>query len=126
MRGEPSGGDRQRKAVRITFEPLPVRIVRAQQSAVQLLVLYNLDEIVLRSFVGRRRFEILLRSDVDLALGRPVVNTLGLREQLIFPEIEYDKIDKIRGMEITIVTNAPSDDQAAVMLQMLGMPFRKG
>jgi large subunit ribosomal protein L5 len=52
--------------------------------------------------------------------------TLGLREQLIFPEIEYDKIDKIRGMEVTIVTNAPSDDQAAVMLQMLGMPFRKG
>ena len=52
--------------------------------------------------------------------------TLGLREQLIFPEIEYDKIDKVRGMEITIVTNAPSDDQAAVMLQMLGMPFRKG
>lgn len=52
--------------------------------------------------------------------------TLGLREQLIFPEIEYDKIDKIRGMEITIVTNAPSDDQAAMMLQMLGMPFRKG
>lgn len=52
--------------------------------------------------------------------------TLGLREQLIFPEIEYDKIDKVRGMEITIVTNAPSDDQAAAMLQMLGMPFRKG
>jgi large subunit ribosomal protein L5 len=52
--------------------------------------------------------------------------TLGLREQLIFPEIEYDKIDKIRGMEVTIVTNAPSDDQAALMLQMLGMPFRKG
>ncbi len=51
--------------------------------------------------------------------------TLGLREQLIFPEIEYDKIDKIRGMEITIVTNAPSDDQAAALLQMLGMPFRK-
>jgi large subunit ribosomal protein L5 len=52
--------------------------------------------------------------------------TLGLREQLIFPEIEYDKIDKIRGMEITIVTSAKSDDQAAVLLQMLGMPFRKG
>jgi large subunit ribosomal protein L5 len=52
--------------------------------------------------------------------------TLGLREQLIFPEIEFDKIDKIRGMEITIVTNAPSDDQAAAMLQLLGMPFRKG
>src|ERR1035437_2206670 len=52
--------------------------------------------------------------------------TLGLREQLIFPEIEFDKIDKIRGMEITIVTSARSDDHAAVLLQMLGMPFRKG
>jgi large subunit ribosomal protein L5 len=52
--------------------------------------------------------------------------TLGLREQLIFPEIEYDKIDKIRGLEITIVTTAISDDHAAALLEMLGMPFRKG
>jgi large subunit ribosomal protein L5 len=52
--------------------------------------------------------------------------TLGLREQLIFPEIEYDKIDKVRGMEITIVTSATSDDQAAMLLELLGMPFRKG
>jgi len=52
--------------------------------------------------------------------------TLGLREQLIFPEIEYDKIDKIRGLEISIVTSAPNDDQARLLLQMLGMPFRKG
>ncbi len=51
--------------------------------------------------------------------------TLGLREQIIFPEIEYDKVDKVRGMEITIVTTAPSDEQAAALLQMLGMPFRK-
>jgi large subunit ribosomal protein L5 len=51
--------------------------------------------------------------------------TLGLREQLIFPEIEYDKIDKIRGMEITIVTSATNDEQAAALLEMLGMPFRK-
>jgi large subunit ribosomal protein L5 len=51
--------------------------------------------------------------------------TLGLREQIIFPEIEYDKVDKVRGMEVTIVTSARSDDQAAVMLQLLGMPFRK-
>jgi large subunit ribosomal protein L5 len=51
--------------------------------------------------------------------------TLGLREQLIFPEIEYDKIDKIRGMEITIVTTATNDEQAAQLLEMLGMPFRK-
>lgn len=52
--------------------------------------------------------------------------TLGLKEQLIFPEIEYDKIDKVRGMEITIVTTAPNDDQARELLQMLGMPFKKG
>lgn len=52
--------------------------------------------------------------------------TLGLREQVIFPEIEYDKVDKVRGMEITIVTTAKSDDQAAMLLQLLGMPFRKG
>jgi large subunit ribosomal protein L5 len=51
--------------------------------------------------------------------------TLGLREQLIFPEIEYDKIDKIRGMEITIVTSATNDEQAAALLELLGMPFRK-
>jgi large subunit ribosomal protein L5 len=52
--------------------------------------------------------------------------TLGLREQLIFPEIEYDKIDKVRGMEITIVTTARTDDQATQLLALLGMPFRKG
>lgn len=52
--------------------------------------------------------------------------TLGLREQLIFPEIDYDKIDKVRGMEITIVTSAENDAQATALLQMLGMPFRKG
>lgn len=51
--------------------------------------------------------------------------TLGLRDQLIFPEIEYDKIDKLRGMEVTIVTTAKNDDQARALLQMLGMPFSK-
>jgi large subunit ribosomal protein L5 len=51
--------------------------------------------------------------------------TLGIREQLIFPEIEYDKIDKIRGFEVTIVTSATTDDYAFHMLDMLGMPFRK-
>jgi large subunit ribosomal protein L5 len=51
--------------------------------------------------------------------------TLGLREQIIFPEIEYDKVDKVRGLEITIVTSATNDEQAAALLQMLGMPFRK-
>jgi large subunit ribosomal protein L5 len=51
--------------------------------------------------------------------------TLGLREQLVFPEIEYDKIDKIRGMEVSIVTTARTDDEARQLLSMLGMPFRK-
>lgn len=51
--------------------------------------------------------------------------TLGLREQLVFPEIEYDKIDKLRGLEITVVTTARNDDEARRMLQLLGMPFRK-
>jgi large subunit ribosomal protein L5 len=51
--------------------------------------------------------------------------TLGLKDQLVFPEIEYDKIDKLRGLEITIVTTAKSDDHGRLLVQMLGMPFRK-
>jgi len=51
--------------------------------------------------------------------------TLGIHDQLIFPDIEYDKIDKLRGMEVTIVTTAKNDDQARVMLDLLGMPFKK-
>lgn len=52
--------------------------------------------------------------------------TLGVREQLIFPEISYDDIDKIRGFEVTIVTSAPDDEQGRRLLQLLGMPFGKG
>jgi large subunit ribosomal protein L5 len=51
--------------------------------------------------------------------------TVGLREQLVFPEIEYDKVDKLRGMEISIVTNAKSDEAGRQLLDLLGMPFRK-
>jgi len=51
--------------------------------------------------------------------------SLGMREQLNFPEIEYDKIDKVRGLEMTIVTTAHDDEQARRLLQLLGMPFRK-
>ena len=51
--------------------------------------------------------------------------TLGLREQLVFPEIDYDTIDKLRGMEVTIVTSARTDDEGRQLLEMLGMPFRK-
>ncbi|MEA3335835.1 MAG: 50S ribosomal protein L5 [Chloroflexota bacterium] len=49
--------------------------------------------------------------------------SLGLREQLIFPEINYDKIDKIRGMSVTIVTSAQNDEEGRRLLQYLGMPF---
>ena len=51
--------------------------------------------------------------------------TLGLREQLIFPEIDYDKIDKVRGMEISFVTTARSDEEGRRLLQLIGMPFRR-
>jgi large subunit ribosomal protein L5 len=51
--------------------------------------------------------------------------TLGLREQLVFPEIDYDKIDKLRGMEVSIVTSARNDDEGRQLLQLLGMPFKK-
>jgi large subunit ribosomal protein L5 len=52
--------------------------------------------------------------------------TLGISEQLIFPEINYDKIDKIRGFEVTIVTTAPDDQQARRLLHLLGIPFIRG
>ena len=50
---------------------------------------------------------------------------LGLREQIIFPEINYDKIEKIRGLGVTIVTTAKTDEESKALLQQLGMPFRK-
>ncbi len=50
--------------------------------------------------------------------------TLGLKDQLVFPEIEYDKIDKLRGMEITFVTTATTDEQSLRLLKLMGMPFR--
>jgi large subunit ribosomal protein L5 len=51
--------------------------------------------------------------------------TLGVREQLIFPEIDFNKVDKTRGMNISIVTTAKTDDQARSLLKALGMPFRQ-
>jgi large subunit ribosomal protein L5 len=51
--------------------------------------------------------------------------TLGIKEQLVFPEINYDKIDRVRGMEITIVTTAHTDEEGRRLLTMLGMPFKR-
>lgn len=52
--------------------------------------------------------------------------TLGIREQLIFPEVDYEKVDRIRGMDISIVTSAEDDQGARELLEALGLPFRKG
>ncbi len=51
--------------------------------------------------------------------------TLGLREQLVFPEIDYDKVDKVRGMEVSIVTTARTDEEGRELLKLMGMPFKK-
>jgi large subunit ribosomal protein L5 len=51
--------------------------------------------------------------------------SLGIREHIIFPEIDYDKIDKIKGLNVTIVTTAETDKEALVLLESIGMPFRK-
>ncbi|HNO64748.1 MAG TPA: 50S ribosomal protein L5 [Tepidiformaceae bacterium] len=51
--------------------------------------------------------------------------SLGLREQLIFPEIEYDRVDKVRGLQVTIVTTAKTDEEGRKLLELMGLPFRK-
>ena len=51
--------------------------------------------------------------------------TLGLREQLIFPEIDYDKLDKVRGFEISIITTARTDEEGRKLLELIGMPFSR-
>lgn len=50
--------------------------------------------------------------------------SMGIKEQIIFPEIEYDKVDKVRGMDITFVTTANTDEEAKELLSLLGMPFK--
>ena len=51
--------------------------------------------------------------------------SLGMKEQIVFPEIDYDKVDKIRGLEVTIVTTGKNDDEARTLLELMGMPFRR-
>src|SRR5690606_30722166 len=51
--------------------------------------------------------------------------SLGIREQLIFPEIDYDKVDKVRGLQVTIVTTAKTDEEGRKLLELMGFPFRK-
>ncbi|MBI3536509.1 MAG: 50S ribosomal protein L5 [Chloroflexi bacterium] len=82
---------------------------------------YFLDRLLNIALPRQRDFRGISRDAFD---GRGNY-TLGLREQLVWPEIEYDKIDKIRGMEITIVTSARTDEEARRLLQLMGMPFKQ-
>ena len=78
-----------------------------------------LDKLMNVALPRIRDFQGMPRNSFD-GIGN---YTMGLKEQMIFPEIEYDKVDKVRGMEITIVTTARSDDEGRRLLQLLGMPF---
>jgi len=60
-----------------------------------------------------------------LLISKDISNDIRLTEQLVFPEIDYDRIDSVRGMDITIVTTAKNDEQARFLLRELGMPFTK-
>ena len=79
-----------------------------------------LDKLVNVALPRLRDFQGVSRDSFD---GRGNY-TLGIREQLVFPEINYDKIDKVRGMEITIVTTAHTDEEGRQLLQLVGMPFK--
>jgi large subunit ribosomal protein L5 len=79
------------------------------------------DKLVSISLPRLRDFQGVSRNSFD---GRGNY-TLGLKEQLIFPEIEYDKVDKVRGMEITVVTTARNNDEGSRFLELMGMPFSR-
>src|SRR5438132_10528296 len=78
------------------------------------------DRLISVALPRVRDFQGLSPNSFD---GRGNYN-IGLREQLIFPEIEYDRIDKLRGLQVTIATTARSDEEARRLLQLMGMPFR--
>jgi len=80
-----------------------------------------LDRLVNVALPRRRDFQGVSPDSFD---GRGNYS-LGLREQLVFPEIDYDTVDKVRGMGITIVTTAKTDDEGRELLRLLGMPFKR-
>src|SRR5438128_5801646 len=81
---------------------------------------YFLEKLVTVAIPRIRHFQGVPERSFD---GRANYS-LGLKEQLVFPEIEYDKIDRLRGLEITIVTTAKTDEEGRALLKSLGMPFR--
>ena len=82
---------------------------------------YFLDKLINAALPRLRDFQGISAEAFD---GRGTY-TLGLREQLVFPEIDYDKVDKVRGMEVSIVTTARTDEEGRQLLRLLGMPFKK-
>jgi large subunit ribosomal protein L5 len=80
-----------------------------------------LDRLVAAALPSIRDFQGLSTNAFD---GRGNYS-LGLREQLIFPEIDYDKVDKVRGLQVTIVTTARTDEEGRRLLELFGMPFRR-
>ena len=79
------------------------------------------DKLVNATLPRMREFQGVSRNSFD-GQGN---YTLGLKEQIIFPEIDYDKIDKIRGLEVSIITTAKTDEEGRRLLELLGMPFTK-
>jgi large subunit ribosomal protein L5 len=113
-------------------------ITRAKKSIAAFKVREGMPIGVMVTLRGNRMYEFLDRL-INVALPRVRDfrgvstksfdgrgnYTLGLRDQLIFPEIDYAKIEKLKGMNVTIVTTARSDDQARALLKHMGMPFRQ-
>ena len=113
-------------------------VIRARKSVAAFKLREGMPIGVKVTLRGRRMYEFMDRL-VSVALPRirdfrgidPKAfdghgnYTLGLKEQLVFPEIDYDKIDKLRGMEICVVTSAKTDEEGRSMLASFGMPFRK-
>jgi len=84
--------------------------------------MYDFFDKLVNAVLSRvREFQGVSRNSFD---GRGNY-TLGLKEQLIFPEIDYDRIDKARGLEVSIITTAKTDDEGRQLLELLGMPFSK-
>ncbi len=80
-----------------------------------------MDKLMNAVLPRMREFEGVPRSSFD---GRGSYS-LGFKEQIVFPEMEYDKIDKVRGLQVTIVTTAKTDEEGKHLLELLGMPFKK-
>jgi large subunit ribosomal protein L5 len=113
-------------------------ITRAKKSIANFKIRENMPIGAMVTLRGERMYEFL---DRFLSVALPRIRdfqgapanafdgrgnySIGIREQLIFPEIEYDKIDRIRGMQVTIVTSAKTDEEARRFLQLLGVPFQR-